>query len=179
MTKPFLKSWCNTPATFPLFLGPVVLSKKGVRLHSCDLFVKNLLLIYLHFILLVLIKLWIIHTESFWVPKRAWLVCLLSIHILLPFFLLFALIQPAGISSSTLAVHSKIIADVSRSASAGPLLTLGWTSSVPHGLSNFSNLYLTFKTFNLSKHFNTEETTEKYRIMVVMHWFISLLTQEK
>lgn len=177
MTKAFLKSGCNISATFPLFTGAVILSKKRVGLDSCDLFLKNLLLIYLHFILLVLIKLWIIHAESFWVPKRVWLVCLLSIHILLPFLLLFAL-HPAGISSSTLIAHSKIIANVSRSASAGPSLTVGWLSSVPPSLSNFSNLCLTFKTFNWSKHFNTEEITGKYQIMVIMHWFISLLTQE-
>lgn len=179
MTKAFLKSWCNISATFPLFTGPVILSKKGVKLDSCDLVLKNLLLTYLHFILLMLMKLWIIHAQSFRVPKWVWLVCLLSIHILLPLLLLFALLQPAGISSATLIEHSKIIANGSRSASASPSLTLGWLSSVPPGLSNFSNLCLTFKTFNWSKHFGTEEITGKYQIMVIMHWFISLLTQEK
>lgn len=87
------------------------------------------------------------HNPSGYQSESDWSV-FSPIHILLPLLLLFALLQPAGISSATLIEHSKIIANVSRSASASPSLTLGGLSSVPPGLSNFSNLCLTFKTFN-------------------------------
>lgn len=144
MTKAFLRSWCNVSAAFPLFTGPVILSKKGVRLIWL-VFEKSAFDIFA-FCPAGAYK--TVNDSHRTLPgTKASLTGLTSFQpsVLLPFLLSLALLLPAGISSSTLVEHLKIIANVSRCASAGPTLTLGWLSSAPPGLSNFSNSCFIFK----------------------------------
>lgn len=117
--------------------------------------------------------------EPFWVPQQACLVCNSLCPHLFPF--------PSVIFSfpacwNLLFHHHCALQDhcwCFKEVSASPSQTPGWMSSVPLGLSNFSNLCLTLKTFHLSTYSSAEEITRKYQIAVVMYWFISLLTQEK
>lgn len=118
-------------------------------------------------------------TEPFWVPQQAWLVCnSLCSHL----FSFPSVIFSFPACWNLLFHHHCALQDdccCFKEASAGPSQTLGWMSSVPLALSNFSNSCLTLKTFRLSKYSSAEEITREYKIAVIMYWFICLLTQEE